>query len=216
VTGDEVTETADAAADRSNDATASAVDNAARPAMGTQATAGEGVGVDARAFEYLDKAANLMLVFCAGDATVKATLCRAPLLRSLLQLALEVDLVVVRRKLVTAVRYLSTDADALEPLEAAGAIPRLVAVLGLSPEDTELKQSALTTLYHLCKTNSQCQEQAVVAGLVPHLCTLLSAPPGLLPALSTPLLCALAATNQRVRQVRSPKSSQEVDASHVC
>ena len=151
----------------------------------------------------LEKAANLMLVFCAGDATVKATLCRAPLLRSLLQLALEVDLVVVRRKLVTAVRYLSTEPDALEPLEAAGAIPRLVAVLGLSPEDTELKQSALTTLYHLCKTNSQCQEQAVVAGLVPHLCTLLSAPPGLLPALSTRLLCALAATNQRVRQVRA-------------
>ena len=57
--------------------------------------------------------------------------------------------------------------------------------------------------YHLCKTNAACQEQAVVAGLVPHLCTLLSAPPGLLPALSTPLLCALAATSARVRQVRT-------------
>jgi hypothetical protein len=62
------------------------------------------------------------------------------------QLALDVDVGVVRRKLVTAVRYLSAEPDALEPLEAAGAIPRLVTMLGLTPEDIELKQSALTTL----------------------------------------------------------------------
>lgn len=102
--------------------------------------------------------------------------------------------IAVRRKIVSAVRHLSSDASALEPLETAGGIPVLVAVLGSAGEDEDQRQSAMAALYHLCKTNRIAQEQAAMSGIVPHLCSLIPRNPSqldLLPALATPLLCAM-------------------------
>ena len=77
----------------------------------------------------------------------------------------EVHTVTVKRKLTAAVRHLSSEANALEPLEAAGAITALCTVLGhaghCSPIDEELRQSAMAALYHLCKTNRAAQEQVI-------------------------------------------------------
>lgn len=69
--------------------------------------------------------------------------------------------------LLSVIRHLARHPPALEPLQRAGAIPKLVRFLQW--EDDATRESAMRALYNLCKGSKARQEQAAVAGAVPHL-----------------------------------------------
>ncbi|KAK3241530.1 hypothetical protein CYMTET_48716, partial [Cymbomonas tetramitiformis] len=166
-----------------------------------------GSSADSRSHEYLEKVTNLLLVFCAASPAVKLHMCHAPLLHVLLSMLSEVETGIAKR-VVACLWHLSKDPLALEPLETAGAIQRLVPLLGA--EDMDLQRGALAALYHLCKIRRHCQEQAAVAGIVPFLCAMVAGADqdkekpvanekALLRQLATPMLCAMVNATTRVR-----------------
>ena len=74
-------------------------------------------------------------------------------------------------KVLKCIKFLSMEANTLDPLQRAGFIPKLVSFLNFTAGTlvTEMHSQVLNALYNLCKLNRTRQEQAALAGIVPHL-----------------------------------------------
>jgi hypothetical protein len=153
--------------------------------------------LEARA-EDLDRLLQLLLQFGQADARVKLSLCSLSCLRRLLRLLDRVTAPQLAR-LLKLLKLLSMEAATLTRLERAGAIPRLVALLAAPPPAAagsaqalaEQQNQILTCLYNLCRLDRSRQEQAALAGLVPHLQRLIRTRSPLR-QFALPILCDLA------------------------
>ena len=149
--------------------------------------------------EYIDKVVDLLLVFAHADAVVKATMCGLPLLHRLYKTldALEMGVLV---KVLKCIKQLSTEPTTLDQLQMAGTIQRLVPFLAESSAaaGAEMHNQVLSSMYNLCKINKTRQEQAAVAGIVPHLRRFVSTNSPL-KHFALPLLLDMAHASRRTR-----------------
>ena len=128
---------------------------------------------------YEEKIASLFLVFsCAGEGQSKR-LQDAALLKQVFS-ALGSARPHVLCLLLTALKQVSLDPDALDSLMTAGAMPTVTRLL--TAEDDLLARmrnsEALQIVGALCKLDKGRQEAAAVAGIVPHLCRFAGNPNG--------------------------------------
>lgn len=128
---------------------------------------------------YRESVADLLLTVTRaghdGGAEARVALCDIPVLHRLLALVGSPLPCAASGKLLALIRHLSRDPDALEPMQRAGAIPKLVRFLQW--EDDATRECAMRALYNLCKGSKVRQEQAAVAGAVPHLIAIIAAGP---------------------------------------
>jgi hypothetical protein len=118
------------------------------------------------AAEYLRKVADVLHMFSQGDPVVKTHFAKPAVLEGMLRvlhtLPQEVLILILR-----SIRNITMDVNTLDLLEAAGAIPALIPILSSTyPENVN---QALLSLYYLCQIKASRQEQAAVAGIIPHL-----------------------------------------------
>jgi len=128
---------------------------------------------------YEEKIASLFLVFsCAGEGQSKR-LQDAALLKQVFS-ALGSARPHVLCLLLTALKQVSLDPDALDSLMTAGAMPTVTRLL--TAEDDLLARmrnsEALQIVGALCKLDKGRQEAAAAAGIVPHLCRFAGNPNG--------------------------------------
>jgi hypothetical protein len=123
----------------------------------------------------LESMVNLFAALAHGDTVVKARCCQLETINSMFGLTTRMPPRLQLRAL-RAVRRLSTDPAALQPLEAANAIPYVVAQLP-RVDAPALQAEALLSLHNLCQLSRPRQEAAAVAGAVPWLCRLALQPP---------------------------------------
>eukprot|EP00741_Cyanophora_paradoxa_P008391 tig00001307_g8118.t1 len=149
----------------------------------------------------LERIADLFLLFSHADSIVKAYMSTPQVLRRVVRaLSARGAPASVLVKLLRCVKNLSLDPNALEPLQRAGALAPLVRFLAApdGPHVNEVHNQVLNTLYNLCKINRGRQEQAAVAGVVPHLMRIIerNSP---LKQFAIPVLCDLAHAGRRAR-----------------
>ena len=130
--------------------------------------------------KYREDVADLLLSATRanhrGGANVRAAVCELPVLHGLLALVGSPLPKTTSAKLLSMIRHLSRDAAALDPLQRAGAIPKLVRFLQW--EDDGTRECAMRALYNLCRGSKARLEQAAVAGGVPHLIAIAAAGSG--------------------------------------
>ena len=142
--------------------------------------------------QYAERVASILLVFSQANKLVKADMSRRQALEGMLYVletgnrALSRILSNAFVKLLKTLRYLSGDTAAMQPLQEAGAVGKLVQLLALKQGgaggDHELSQhgkgrflasevhsQAMLALYNLCKLSKVRQEQAAAHGIVPCL-----------------------------------------------
>ena len=125
--------------------------------------------------ELLDSMVNLLGALAHGDTVVKARCCQLEVANTLFGLTTRMP-PHLQLRVLRAVRRLSTDQAALLPLEAANALPYVVAQLPRA-DAPALQAEALCTLHNLCQLSRSRQEAAAAAGAVPWLCRLAMQPP---------------------------------------
>ena len=152
-----------------------------------------------RCCEYIEKVVDLLLVFSHADEVVKSQMCVLPLLHRLYKTldSLEMDVLV---KVLKSIKQLSTEPTTLDDLQRAGTIKRLVPFLAESSAaaGAEMHNQVLNSMYNLCKINKTRQEQAAVAGIVPHLRRFVSTNSPL-KHFALPLLLDMAHASRRTR-----------------
>jgi serine/threonine protein kinase len=116
-------------------------------------------------------------------------------------------------KILGLIHLLSRETAALEVLQNAGAIPKLVKCLEgsykIGGAGGRTGEISLRALHNLCAVNKERQEQAAMAGLIPILVQIVdtsmrtSADGSPVPqalTLAVPLLCAMASTSRKTRE----------------
>ena len=76
-------------------------------------------------------------------------------------------------KILKTIKQLSMDTNTLAPLQQIGAIPKLINMFGLKGAPLEVSKEIdnqlLGALYNLTRISKERQEQAALAGIIPHL-----------------------------------------------
>mmetsp|Transcript_1064 Transcript_1064/g.3807 ORF Transcript_1064/g.3807 Transcript_1064/m.3807 type:complete len:1109 (+) Transcript_1064:54-3380(+) len=130
---------------------------------------------DSAASEYMGKVVDLLLLFSSGDKVVKRNMADdSP--RGVLSLMFQ-GMGMLRKcapnllvKMVKCVRQLSMDTNTLTPLENVKAIPQLVDMFEVTGDcAAEMGNQLVTALYNLTRIDRGRQEQAALAGIIPHL-----------------------------------------------
>ncbi|XAR64021.1 Non-specific serine/threonine protein kinase [Bertholletia excelsa] len=150
--------------------------------------------------EYLEKVAELLLVFAGADTTVKSYMCSQSLLSRLFQMFNRIEPPILL-KLLNCINLLSTDPHCLENLQRADAIKYLIPNLDLKegPLISQIHHEVLHALFNLCKINKRRQEQAAENGIIPHLMHfIMSDSP--LKQYALPLLCDMAHASRNSRE----------------
>jgi hypothetical protein len=151
---------------------------------------------------------NLIAAMSTGDAVVKARFCQREPVNALFGLSMHLP-PPLQLRVLRAVRRLSSEQSVLAALEAANAVPYVVAQLARQ-DSPAMQGEALAALQNLCQLNRARQEAAALAGAAPFLCRLsLQQPivsmqggsPALAAARSTAvgLLCSLIHAGPRAR-----------------
>ncbi|KAK4423244.1 MAP3K epsilon protein kinase [Sesamum alatum] len=150
--------------------------------------------------EYLEKVADLLLVFAAADTAVKSYMCSQSLLSRLFQMFNKIEPPILL-KLLKCINHLSTDPHCLENLQRADAIKYLIPNLDLKEGAfvSQIHHEVLNALFNLCKINKRRQEQAAENGIIPHLMHfIMSDSP--LKQYALPLLCDMAHASRNSRE----------------
>lgn len=125
---------------------------------------------DPQAKVCLEKVVTIILFLSQADAYVKDLISTRSFVKQLLH---EMDKLPPALLVTTlkAIRNLSTNPNSLDVLQNADAIDILSKILAnrKGPEANDVASHSLTSLYNLCRINKSRQEEAVQAGLVPHL-----------------------------------------------
>jgi len=160
---------------------------------------------------YREKVASILLVFACSDSSVKAKFFSTATLSYILA-TLKSTRAHVLCILLTTLKQISHEPDALDPLMNAGA---MTAVVPFLTEGTGLlaqiqNSEVLQIVDALCKLDKGRQEAAAAAGLVPHLCRFAAqrAAPrpgerggtGSIRKLALPMLLAMAHAGRRAKQ----------------
>jgi len=147
---------------------------------------------EAMAKKYPDKIANIFLVFSSADGVVKMSMSQFEVLSVLFD-TFDILRPEVLVKILKSVKQLSMDHNTLNNIQRAGAIRRLVKILGNRQGlfVTEMHNQVLGSLYHLCRLDTDRQYQAAVEGIVPHL-QFVIASQSPLKQFALPLICDLA------------------------
>eukprot|EP00658_Telonema_sp_P-2_P036433 TRINITY_DN2635_c0_g1_i3.p1 TRINITY_DN2635_c0_g1~~TRINITY_DN2635_c0_g1_i3.p1 ORF type:complete len:343 (-),score=96.48 TRINITY_DN2635_c0_g1_i3:259-1287(-) len=154
------------------------------------------------------KIAEIMVAVAKGDAGLKQKLAHVALLHDMLEVLPRAEQVTAA-KMLAVFKHLSTDPEvSSEPLQLAGAIPKLVSMVTKSASKTKsrstiplaasISNEVVSTLYNLCLDNKTRQEQAAVSGCIPHLMALVDqkTPSHIL---GLPLLCSFTTSSKRSR-----------------
>eukprot|EP00897_Mesotaenium_endlicherianum_P006554 jgi/Mesen1/5927/ME000301S05058 len=150
---------------------------------------------------FMGRAAGLLLAMVRGDDVVKVHMCSQSFLKRLLDLLDKLPPTMLL-KILRCIKQLSADPNALEPLQRADAIRKLVPFLEQRPggNTSEIHSQVLSALYNLCKINRKRQDTAAEAGIVAPLMQLVAqASP--LRQLALPLLCDMAHASRATREV---------------
>ncbi|XP_013610864.1 MAP3K epsilon protein kinase 1 isoform X1 [Brassica napus] len=152
------------------------------------------------ASEYLEKVADLLLVFARADTTVKSHMCSQSLLILLFQMFNRVESPILL-KILECINHLSTDPDCLETLQRANAIKHLIPNLDLKEGNLvyQIHHEVLSALFNLCKINKRRQEQAAEHGIIPHLMHFIMSASSL-KQYALPLLCDMAHASHYSRE----------------
>ncbi|XP_020246326.1 MAP3K epsilon protein kinase 1-like isoform X3 [Asparagus officinalis] len=150
--------------------------------------------------EYLEKVADLLLVFAQADTIVKSYMCSQSLLGRLFQMFNRIEPPILL-KILKCINHLSTDPNCLENLQRADAIKHLIPNLELHDGAlvSQIHNEVLNALFNLCKINKRRQEQAAENGIIPHLMNfIMSDSP--LKQYALPLLCDMAHASRNSRE----------------
>ncbi|XP_074559829.1 MAP3K epsilon protein kinase 1-like [Curcuma longa] len=150
--------------------------------------------------EYLEKVADLLLVFAQAHTLVKSYMCGQSLLARLFQMFNKMELPILLKTL-KCINHLSMDPNCLESLQRANVIKYLIPNLDLSEGSlvSQIHNEVLKTLFNLCKINKRRQEQAAENGIIPHLMKfIISDSP--LKQYALPLLCDMAHASRNSRE----------------
>ncbi|CAN6920987.1 unnamed protein product [Brassica oleracea] len=152
------------------------------------------------ASEYLEKVADLLLVFARADTTVKSHMCSQSLLILLFQMFNRVESPILL-KILECINHLSTDPDCLQTLQRANAIKHLIPNLDLKEGNLvyQIHHEVLSALFNLCKINKRRQEQAAEHGIIPHLMHFIMSASSL-KQYALPLLCDMAHASHYSRE----------------
>eukprot|EP00743_Colponemidia_sp_Colp-15_P006476 GILK01006971.1.p1 GENE.GILK01006971.1~~GILK01006971.1.p1 ORF type:complete len:1130 (+),score=224.67 GILK01006971.1:94-3483(+) len=155
---------------------------------------------DPRALQYLDRVANIFVLFSQGDHVVKTHFADEEVLGGIMT-ALDSLPVTVLVKMLKVIKNLTMDPNTLNHLENAGAIPKLVGFLAKrdGAHITEIHNQVLQSCFYLCKINRARQEQAALAGITPHLLYIISTHSPL-KQLALPIFCDLAHASRAARE----------------
>lgn len=142
--------------------------------------------------KYPDKIANIFLFFSAADSVVRQHMSSMDVLSVMLD-TLEGLRPEVSVKMLKSIKQLSMDHNTLAHLQKAGAIRRLVRILGRRSGShvTEMHNQVLNSVYNLCRLDQERQYQAAVEGMVPHLQHIIKSNSPL-KQFALPLVCDLA------------------------
>ncbi|RUS20588.1 hypothetical protein BC937DRAFT_94880 [Endogone sp. FLAS-F59071] len=179
---------------------------------------------DSRSFEYATKIVDTLLVFSQADPSVKEVLATQENIERMLQ-SLKRLTPPLFVSMLKCIKNLSMDSNTLESLQKAGAIRVLTEILGtkdhvtvcivfksISPSEgpdldysnpffgSEVHNQVLNTIFNLCRIDRQRQEEAALAGVVPHLMRLVQANSPL-KQLALPILCDMANAGPGCRNV---------------
>lgn len=148
--------------------------------------------VEANVKKYPEKIANIFLFFSSADGVVKMSMSQIEVLAVLFDTLdrLRPEVLV---KILKSIKQLSMDHNTLVNIQRAGAIRRLVKILGVRQGlfVTEMHNQVLGTMYHLCRLDPDRQYQAAVEGIVPHLQYIIASQSPL-KQFALPLICDLA------------------------
>lgn len=154
-----------------------------------------------QAEEYRLKVANLFLIFSHADTVVKGHMAQQEVLKRLLDRRNGSPEVIVR--ILKALKFLSMDPNTLEPLQKAKAIEKLMPVfafrLGGMPLVTDMHNQVLSMMFNLVRINRVRQQQAAVAGIIPHLMYFINSNSPL-KQFALPIFCDLAHASKRSRE----------------
>ncbi|RID80605.1 hypothetical protein BRARA_A03256 [Brassica rapa] len=152
------------------------------------------------ASEYLEKVADLLLVFARADTTVKSHMCSQSLLNLLFKMFNRVETPILL-KILECINHLSTDPNCLETLQRANAIKHLIPNLDLKEGNLvyQIHHEVLSALFNLCKINKRRQEQAADHGIIPHLMHFIMSASSL-KQYALPLLCDMAHASHNSRE----------------
>ncbi|XP_056845054.1 MAP3K epsilon protein kinase 1 [Raphanus sativus] len=152
------------------------------------------------ASEYLEKAADLLLVFASADTTVKSHMCSQSLLTLLFNMFNRVEPHILL-KILECINHLSTDPNCLETLQRSDAIKHLIPNLDLKEGNLvyQIHHEVLSALFNLCKINKGRQEQAAEDGIIPHLMLIIMSDSSL-KQYALPLLCDMAHASPNSRE----------------
>ncbi|KAL0719531.1 hypothetical protein Bca4012_068855 [Brassica carinata] len=150
--------------------------------------------------EYLEKVADLLLVFARADTTVKSHMCSQSLLSLLFQMFNRVEPPILL-KILECINHLSTEPNCLETLQRADVIKYLVPNLDLKEGNLvyQIHHEVLSALFNLCKINKRRQEQAAEHGIIPHLMLIIMSDSSL-KQYALPLLCDMAHASRNSRE----------------
>eukprot|EP00301_Raphidiophrys_heterophryoidea_P006520 c12626_g1_i2.p1 GENE.c12626_g1_i2~~c12626_g1_i2.p1 ORF type:complete len:1006 (+),score=281.74 c12626_g1_i2:443-3460(+) len=153
----------------------------------------------------LPRITNLMLSFAKVDAlTVRQAITQPRVLTAICDsLTPETMDPSAILNLLKCIKILSMDPNALAGLEGAGVVSTLVVCLDYYVAvdvSKEHQNQILNSLFHLCKLNRRRQEEAALAGLVPHLQEFinLNSP---LKQFALPIICEFAHANNQAREI---------------
>lgn len=148
--------------------------------------------VEANSKKYPEKIANIFLFFSSADSVVKMSMSQIEVLSILFDTMdrLRPEVLV---KILKSIKQLSMDHNTLVNVQRAGAIRRLVKILGVRQGlfVTEMHNQVLGTMYNLCRLDPDRQYQAAVEGIVPHLQYIIASQSPL-KQFALPLICDLA------------------------
>ncbi|KAJ0242400.1 Protein kinase domain-containing protein [Hirschfeldia incana] len=152
------------------------------------------------ASEYLEKVADLLLVFARADSTVKSHMCSQILLSLLFTMFNRVEPLILL-KILECINHLSTEPNCLETLQRADAIKHLIPNLDLKDGNLvyQIHHEVLSALFNLCKINKRRQEQAAEHGIIPHLMLIIMSDSSL-KQFALPLLCDMAHASPNSRE----------------
>eukprot|EP00898_Chlorokybus_atmophyticus_P006214 jgi/Chlat1/6594/Chrsp46S06092 len=159
----------------------------------------------AAAADVARRCAMLLTAFAGGDSAVKRAVCEPALLGRLFSLLPALELPVLVR-VVGCIAQLTTDPAAVEAVQEAGAMHRLVPLLEMHAgvATATVRGAALRAVYNLCKISRERQEAAAAAGLVRHLRPIVAGvgvggSQAAMRRLALPLLCDMAHASPATR-----------------
>ncbi|KAI8606109.1 hypothetical protein EDD21DRAFT_361865 [Dissophora ornata] len=156
---------------------------------------------DPQGGSYTEKIVQVLLIFSQGDSPVKELLATRQIVHCMLNSlqSLPANLCVMMLK---CIKNISMNSNTLDVLQNASAIHTLVQVLGerTGPFATDVCNHVLTTLFNLCRINKSRQEEAAMAGIIPHLQQIAeSSSP--LKQFALPILCDMAHAGRACRNI---------------